>query len=326
MKRRDFVRLLGGATVGWPLVAHAQDHAFPVVGFLHPGSPQRNADLVAAFRQGLGETGYIEGRNVAIEYFWGDDRFDRMPGFAAELIRRPVAVIVVTSTAAVLAVARATSKIPVIANFASDAVGLGLVASLNRPGGNVTGINFLSGELAPKQLELLHKLVPAASTMALLVNPANSKLAETLSRDVSAAARARGLQLRIVHASTEPEVGEAFASLVQRVEGLLIGPDTLFNGRSEWVAALAIRHAVPAIYQFREFAAAGGLMSYGTIHTDSYRESGLYAGNILGGVNPGDLPVKQPNRFELVINLKTARALGLDVPRQLLVRADEVIE
>ncbi len=326
MKRRDFIRL-SGATIAWPLAARAQDPALPVIGFLHPGSPERNADLVAAFRQGLSETGYVESRNVAIEYWWGDDRFDRMPGLAADLVRRRVAVIVVTSTAAVLAVTRTTSKIPVVFNFASDPVELGLVASLSRPGGNTTGITFLSGELAPKQLELLHKLVPTASTMALLVDHTNSKLAETLSRDVLAAARTRGLQLQIVHASTERELDGAFARLLQlRADGLLIGPHPFLNGRNEQVAALAIRHAVPAIYQFREFPAAGGLMSYGTIHTDPYRDAGIYAGKILGGVNPGDLPVQQPSKFELVINLKTAWMFGLDVPRPLLVRADEVIE
>jgi putative tryptophan/tyrosine transport system substrate-binding protein len=327
MKRRQFIWLLGGTTVAWPLAGRAQDHAFPAIGFLHPGSPQRNTDLVAAFRRGLSEAGYVDGRNVAIEYCWGDDRFDRMPGLAADLVRRNVAVIIVTSTAATLAVTRMTLKIPVVFNFASDPVELGLAASLSRPGGNVTGITSSSAELAPKQLELLHEWLPAASTVALLVNPSNSTFAENLSRDIRVAARTRGLQLRIVHASTEREFDEAFARLAQlRADGLLISPDVLFDGRIEQIAALTVGQALPAIYQFREFAAAGGLTSYGTIHTEPYREAGVYAGKILAGANPGDLPVQQPTKFKLVVNLKTAKVLGLDVPRQLLVRADEVVE
>ena len=327
MRRREFFTLLGGAAVAWPLAVGAQQPVPPVIGFLHPGSPERNEELVAAFRRGLSETGHIDGRNVAIEYRWAHDQYDRVPGLAADLVRRHVALIVVIGTAPVLAVRSATSTIPIVFNFGSDPVQLGLVASLNRPGGNVTGVAFLSGELAPKQLELLHNLVPTASTMALLVNPTNSPLADTVSRDVLAAARTRGLQIRIVRASTGRELGDVFASLVQpRADGLLISPDAMFHGQIEQLAALTVLHSLPAIYQFREFPVAGGLMSYGTIHADPYRLAGVYAGKILGGANPANLPVQQPTAFELVINLKTAKVLGLTVPPSLLAGAAEVIE
>jgi putative ABC transport system substrate-binding protein len=309
------------------VAARRRRAAPPVIGFLHPGSPERNEEFVAAFRRGLSETGHIEGRNVAIEYRWAHDQYDRVPGLAADLVRRHVALIVVIGTAPVLAVRNATSTIHIVFNFGSDPVQLGLVASLNRPGGNVTGVTFLSGELAPKQLELLHSLVPRASTMALLVNPTNAPLAETLSRDVLAAARTRGLQLRIMRASTGRELGEVFAGLVQlRTDGLLIGPDAVFYGQIERLAALTVLHSLPAIYQFREFPVAGGLMSCGTSHADPYRQAGVYAGKTLGVANLANLPVQQSTTFELVINLKTAKALGLIVPPSLLAGADEVIE
>ena len=284
-------------------------------------------DLVAAFHQGLSETGYVEGRNIAIENCWAEDRYDRLSALAAHLVRRKVTLIAATSTGAVLAARQATSTIPIVFNFATDPVELGLVASLSRPGGNITGITFLSGELAPKQLELLHKLVPTASTMALLVNPTNSTFAESVSRDLQMATRRLGLRLHVMLASSERELNQTFAILARlQPGGLIIGADAFLDGRIGQIAALTVRYLLPAIYQFREFAAAGGLMSYGTIHTEPYREAGIYAGKILGGDNPGELPVQQPTKFKLVINLKAARAFRLEVPRSPLVRADEVIE
>jgi putative tryptophan/tyrosine transport system substrate-binding protein len=327
MKRRDFIKVLCGASVAFPLTVRAQPPAIPTLGYLHAGSADRNSSLVAAFRQGLSETGYVEGRNIAIEYSWAEDQYDRLSALAAYLVRSNVALIAATGTSAVLAARKATSTLPIVFNFASDPVELGLVASLSQPGRNITGITSSSAELAPKQLELLHRLVAPASKFALLVNPTNFTLAEFISRDLHVAARRLEVQLDVMPASSERELNEAFANIAKfRTSGLVIGADSFLDGRIEQIAALTFRQEVPAIYQFREFAAAGGLMSYGTVHTDPYRQSGIYAGKILGGANPGDLPVQQPARFNLVVNLKTARAFGLEVPRALLVRADEVIE
>jgi putative ABC transport system substrate-binding protein len=326
MKRREFIGLLGGVAIASPFEAPAQQRAIPVVGFLHPGSPGPHPHLMSAFHEGLAEAGFVEGRNMAMEYRWAEDRYDRLPLLAADLARRQVTVIAVAGTGGALAAKAATSTIPIVFNFASDPVRFGLVASLGRPGGNITGISSLSVELGPKQLELLHRLVPNASSLALLVNPTNSILSETISNDVRAAAQILGLRIHILHASTEDDLREAFATLVKlRTDGLVISPDTFLDNRSKQIAALSLQHAVPSIYQFREFAAAGGLMSYGTIHTGPYRAAGIYTGKILNGVNAGDLPVQQPNRFELVINLKTAKALGLTVPVTILARANEVI-
>ena len=325
MKRREFISLLGGASV-WPLAARAQQ--VPVIGFLGGESPDLWASYVRAFQQGLRETGYVEGHNVAIEYRWAEGQNDRLPALATELVRRQVTVIAAPgSTPAALAARSATTTIPIVFAIAADPVGLGLVASLARPGGNFTGVVTLNVEIAPKRLELLHELFPAATSFALLVNPTNPGLAEPVSRDVQAAARVLGVTLHVLHASSEPEVDAAFATAAQlRTVGLVIGPDPFFNGRIEQLAALTVRHALPAVYQWREFTAAGGLLSYGSSVTDVYRQAGVYTGRILKGEKAADLPVEQTTKVELFINLKTAKALGLTMPTALLVRADEVIE
>ena len=327
MKRREFISLLGGAAAAWPHASHAQQQPrMPVIGYLGAASARGYVAQLAAFRQGLQDAGYVEGRNVAIEYRWADDRYDRLPALAAELVGRQVTVIVASGAAAAPAAKAATTTIPIVFATGADPVAVGLVASLARPGGNLTGVTTLNTELGPKRLELLHETVPAATIVAALVNP-SYPAAETQSKDLQAAARTLGLQLHVLHASNERDFDAVFATLVQlRAGGLVIGADTFFNSQSEQFATLALRHAVPAIYQYREFAAAGGLMSYGGSITASYRTVGLYVGRILKGEKPADLPVQQIAKVELIINLKTAKALGLTFPITLLGRADEVIE
>jgi putative ABC transport system substrate-binding protein len=324
--RREFISALGGAVCSWPLAARAQQLTVPVIGFLSPSSPEWYTNRLRAFRLGLMEIGYIEGQNLAIEYRWAEDQNDRLPALAADLVRRQVTVIAVGGGESVLAAKAATATIPIVFNAGVDPVAVGLVASLARPGGNLTGVISRAVEVGPKRLELLHELVPTATVVALLVNPTNPN-ADTLSRDLQVAARTLGLQLHVVHASTERDFEPAFATLVQLQAGaLVIGPDGFLISRSEQLAALTLRHAMPAIYQYREFAAAGGLMSYGSSIADAYRQVGIYTGRILKGEKPSDLPVQQATKVELILNLKTAKALGLTVPLPLLGRADEVIE
>jgi putative ABC transport system substrate-binding protein len=324
LKRREFISLLGGAAVAWPLTARAQQSAMPVVGVLSAEWPNLFSDRLRAFHDGLRETGYVEGRNLAIEYRWAEGQNDRLPALAAELVRRQVTVIVSTSTPAVLAARTATTTIPIVFFVAMDPVQLGLVTSLSRPGGNLTGVVTLNVEVAAKRLELLHELVPTATIVALLVNPTSTALAETTTRELETAARTLGLEFHILHASSEREIDTAFATLVQlRAGALVIGADALFNSRSEQLAALTIRHRVPAIYQFREFVSAGGLMAYGSTVLDTYRPLGVYTGRILKGEKPADLPVQQATKVELVINMKTAKALALSIPMPLIGRVDE---
>jgi putative ABC transport system substrate-binding protein len=325
IRRRDFITLLGGAGA-WPLAARAQQPKTPVIGYLNGSSPDLSAPSLAAFRQGLKEAGYVEGENVAIEFRWAEDHNDRMPMLAADLVRRQVNVIATGGSPAALAAKAATTTIPIVFQTGVDPVAMGLVANLNRPSGNLTGVTTLGSELGPKRLELLHDLVPTATNIALLVNPTNPD-AETQSRGAQAAAGTLGLQLHVLRASAERDFDTVFATLLKlRPSALVIGADPFFISRREQIGALALRHAVPAIYQFREFAAAGGLMSYGSSLTDSVRLAGVYTGRILRGEKPADLPVQQSTKVELIINLKTAKALGLAVPLALLTRADEVIE
>ena len=324
MRRRVFLGVLGGAAA-WPFAVRAQQPAMPVIGFLNSGSPGSYAHLVRAFHQGLREAGFIEGRNVAIEYRWAEDHYDRLPAFAADLVRRQVTVIFANGPAAVPAKA-ATTTIPIVFATAVDPVAVGLVGSLSRPGGNLTGVTTLNVEVAPKQLELLHELVPTAAIIAALVNPTGPG-AESQTRDLPTAARALGLQLHVLHARTERDFDAAFANLIQlRAGALVIGIDAFFSSRTEQLARLTLRHAVPAIHPLREFAAAGGLMSYGGSFADAYRLVGVYTGRILKGEKPSDLPVHQATKVELIINLKTAKALGITVPLPLSGRADELIE
>jgi putative ABC transport system substrate-binding protein len=327
MRRRDFIAFLGGAALAWPLVAQAQQPHMPAVGVLGATSASGFAAQLAAFRRGLSEAGVVEGRDAAIEYRWADDQYERLPELAADLVRRQVAVIAtIGGNAASVAARAATKTIPIVFHGSVDPVEAGFVASLNRPGGNMTGVVSLNVDTGQKRLELLHELVPTANTIALLLNPTNA-VAETQSNDLLAAARTLGLELHVLHASREGEFEPAFARLMQlRAGGLVIGTDGFLVSRSERLAALTLRHALPAIFQYRAFAEAGGLMSYGGSVTDSYRLSGVYTGRILKGEKPADLPVQQATKVELIINLKTARALGLTVPLPLLGRADEVIE
>ena len=327
MKRRQFITLVGGAAAVWPLAARAQQSAMPVIGFLNSSSPDPDGDRVRAYRRGLSDTGYVEGRNVTIEYRWADGRNDRLPSMAADLVQRGVNVIVTGGTPATLAAKAATTTIPIVFVLSTNPVEAGLVASLNRPGGNLTGVTGLNVELAPKKLELLRELVPSATVLALLVNPTNAIAAKNESRAVQAAARTFGLKIHVLHASTERDFDPVFASLARlRAGALVIGSDLFFTSRSEQLAALTVRHAVPSIYQFREFAAAGGLISYGGSIVDWGHQAGIHTGRILAGAKPADLPVQQATKVELFINLKTAKALGLTIPPALLLRADQVIE
>ncbi len=327
MRRRDFIIFLAGATATWPLAARAQQKAMPVIGVLNTGSPSAfSGPFMGAFRQGLSEAGYVEGQNVAIEYRWAEGNYDRLPALAADLVGRKVDLIVANSPPAALAAKSATSTIPIVFRSGADPVRDGLVASLARPGGNLTGVSLLNDELTAKRLELLSELVPRAGVIALLMNP-NNATAERIIRNVQEAARTKGLQLHVLKASSESEIDTAFASLVQLHAGaLVVGADPFLTSRREQLVALASRHAVPSIYAWREFAASGGLISYGASLTSAFRLLGTYAGKVLKGAKPADLPVEQPTKFELVINLKTAKALGLTIPQSLLGRADEIIQ
>jgi ABC-type uncharacterized transport system substrate-binding protein len=326
VRRREFITFLGSAAVAWPLSARAQQPAMPTIGFLNVASPNLYATRLRAFHQGLGEMGYIEGRNVAVEYRWAEGHYDRLPAFAADLIRQQVSAIFVTGVPATLAAKTATATTPIVFEMGADPVQFGLVASLNRPGGNLTGVVSLGVGLGPKQLELLRELTPTATVMALLVNPDNPS-GETVAKELQARARTLGLQLHVLHVSAEPDLDAVFAKLGQLgVRGLIIPNEGLFINRSEQLAALAVRHAVPAIMVSREFVGAGGLMSYGSSISDAVRLAGVYTGRILKGDKPADLPVQQATKVELIINPKTAKALGLTIPPPVLGRADEVID
>jgi len=327
MKRRQFITLLGGAAATWPLAARAQQPAMPVIGLLTTRGPGDTPHLLAAVRQGLKDTGFAEGQNVAIEYRFAGNKIEQLPSLAADLVHRQVTAIVTTGTAAALAAKAATTTIPIVFETGGDPVRLGLVASLNRPGGNVTGVTQLSTMVAPKRLELLHELVPAATVMALLVDPTDPVPAESVSRALQAAARSFGLELHILTASTERDFDAVFTKVIQlRAGGLVIGSHAFFTARTEQLAALAVRHAVPTVYAYREFVAAGGLASYGGSVTDAYRLGGVYAARILKGEKPSELPVQQVTKVELFLNLKAAKALGITVPLPVSGRADEVIE
>jgi putative tryptophan/tyrosine transport system substrate-binding protein len=327
MKRREFISLLGGAAAAWPLAARAQQ-PMSVVGFVDGGSPDASARSAAAFRNGLNETGYVEGQNVLVEYHWLNGQYDRLSSLMADLVRRRLAVIATpSSVAASLAAKAATTTIPIVFGVGEDPVKIGLVASLARPGGNATGVNFFTTELVAKRLGLLHDVVPKAVRIAVLVNPANATISETTLRDVTEAARAIGLQTQVLNASTSREIEAAFATLVRdRADALYIGPDQFFGTRRVQFATLAMRHVIPTIYSNRQFPEVGGLMSYGTDIAERFRQAGVMSGQILKGAKPADLPVLQSTKFEFVINLQTARALGLEVPPQLLASVDEVIE
>jgi len=325
--RRTFLAtLVGGAAATWPLAARAQQAAVPVIGFLYGASPDPVARRLRAFRQGLKDSGYVEGENVAIEYRWAESQFDRLPEMVADLIRRQVTVIAALNTVAAVAAKAASTTIPIVFSSGEDPVRLGLVASLARPGGNATGINNFIGEVTAKRLGLLHELVPTANRVGVLVNPADV-LTETALRDVQPAARAIGLQIQVVNASTSGEIDAAFAAFVrEQVDALFIGPGGVFSNRRVHIANQAMRHGIPATYSQREFPEIGGLMSYGTNLTDSWRQVGIYAGRVLKGAKPADLPVVQSTKLELVINAQTARLLGLTIPPGVLAIADEVIE
>jgi putative ABC transport system substrate-binding protein len=327
MRRREFIRLFSSTVVAWPLTARAQQAAMPVIGYLNSGSASAFQSLVAAFRQGLSESGYVEGQNLAIEYRWADGDYKKLPRLAADLVGRRVGVIVANGPPAVMAAKAATTTIPIVFETAGDPVQLGLVTSLARPGGNLTGVTSLNAEVGAKLLELLHELVPRATTIGLLVNPNNPNVAEPTTKSVQEAARTVGLEVHVLRASADRDFDTVFATLVQmRAGALVIGPDPFFITRSEQLGELAFRHAIPTICPYREFAAAGGLMSYGTNIPNLFREVGVYTSRILKGEKPAELPVQQVVKLELVINLKTAKALGLTVSNQMQLLADEVIE
>jgi putative ABC transport system substrate-binding protein len=326
MKRRKFITLLGGAAAAWPLGAHAQQ-AKPVIGFIGSDSPDLYADRLRAFRLGLKVTGFIEGQNVAIEYRWAEGRNDRLPALTADLTGRQVSLLVATTTPSALAAKAVTKTIPVVFFVAGDPVELGLAQSLNRPGGNLTGATTLTLEVGPKRLELLHEMLPRANMIALLVNPTSPNLAEAQARELQIAAGKLGLQLHVLRASTEGEFDSVFASVAElRAGGLVISSDSFFFSRSEQIAALAARHSVPAIYGFRESVTAGGLISYGGSLAESHRWLGVYTGRIIKGEKPADLPVQQSTKVELIVNLKAATAIGLEIPAAIIARADDVIE
>ncbi len=328
MKRREFISLLGGAAVAWPSGARGQQSALPVVGFIRDGSADASARFAAAFRKGLNETGYVEGQNVTVEYHWLEGQYDRLPALVADLVRRQVAVIATPGNVPSLAAKAATATIPIVFGVGGDPVELGLVASLARPGGNVTGINFFVNEVAAKRLRLLHDLVPKAVRIAVLLNPANAWVTETTLRDVREAAPTIGLQIQVtLNASTIGEIDEAFATLArERPDALFVAGDAFFVSQRAQLAALTARHQIPAAYSVREPVTAGGLMSYGSDLAHMFHQVGVYTGNILKGAKPAELPVLQSTKFDFVINLKTARALGIEVPSALLLIADEVIE
>jgi putative tryptophan/tyrosine transport system substrate-binding protein len=326
MRRRDFIALIGSAAAAWPLDAHAQQPPMPAIGYLGAQSPAAFASRVTAFRQGLGEIGYAEGRNVAIEFRWAEGQHDRLSALAADLVARKVAVIVAPGGApAAIAAKSVTTTIPIVFEMGADPIAMGLVASLNRPGGNLTGVSSLNVEVTPKRLEILHEAIPTGG-VAVLLNP-TSPTADSQLKDLQAAARALGLQLHVLHASTERDFDPVFASLLQlRASGLVVASDTFFATHSEQLAALTARHAVPAIHQSRDFTLAGGLMSYGGSFVESHRQAGVYTGRILKGDKPADLPVQQVTKVELLLNLKAAKTLGVTFPLALLGRADQVIE